>query len=681
VLARRDGDAEQLARAALGLGSGLGGFEVQPLDPVQVELLEEALHVLGPEPSRLRAWVLARLSVALSFLEAESRRRSLSEEAVTVARTVGDPSALGYALAGHCDAIAGPDWCDVRLTESAEVVRLAQETRDRQLELLGRRLHLVAALEVGDVGEADAELERFARVAEQLRRPLYRWYVPLWRGMRALMHGELPVSARHCATAEEIGAMAHSANATVLTFTQWWVRQRYEGRFEEAGTAMVEVLGRDVPVSLFTAGSRAVAALQIGDRDGALVLLDRWLAAGLHERTRDSEWLPWPSEPGRSPRCCTRSCSPTHTASASRASAPRSPDRWRGTWRCSPASWAPGRGRAYDAQARAAHRRVGLVGGPPPLAGVDGSGRRPPAAATPPVAASMRREGVTWAVTYAGTTRRLRDSKGLQDLAVLLAHPGREVHCLELVGGADVGSEAGPALDERARRAYQDRIRDLQEDIDEARQANDPLRAERAEAEVDALVRQLSEAFGLSGRARATGSAAERARSAVSWRLRAALRHVTEVHPELARLCRTPCGPAPGARTGRSVRWPGRSTRIRGSGRSGGRTMPRLSETRTRGPRRDRPADEAGSELSAGSPGAGWTVVSRSFTCSARSERENAWVVGRHRGWKRHRARAGSAREPGARDRAPRRRPGSTARRFPPGSVRHPVPHHRSAYR
>ncbi len=147
----------------------------------------------------------------------------------------------------------------------------------------------------------------------------------------------------------------------------------------------------------------------------------------------------------------------------------------------------------------------------------------------------MAREGATWAVTYGGTTCRLRDSKGLRDVAVLLARPGEDVHCLELVGGIDVGSDAGPVLDQQARRAYERRIRDLQGDIDEARASNDPVRAERAEAELDALVQQLSEAFGLSGRARTTGSAAERARSAVGWRIRAAIRHAGEAHPALAR--------------------------------------------------------------------------------------------------------------------------------------------------
>ena len=125
--------------------------------------------------------------------------------------------------------------------------------------------------------------------------------------------------------------------------------------------------------------------------------------------------------------------------------------------------------------------------------------------------------------------------KGIVDLGTLVTRPGREVHALELMGGEDVGRAAGPVLDERARRAYQDRIVELQREIDEARVDHDVLRAERAELELDALVEQLSEAFGLGGRGRSTGSSAERARTAVTYRIRAAIRRLSELHPELGR--------------------------------------------------------------------------------------------------------------------------------------------------
>lgn len=46
---------------------------------------------------------------------------------------------------------------------------------------------------------------------------------------------------------------------------------------------------------------------------------------------------------------------------------------------------------------------------------------------------------------------------------------------------------------------------------------------------------QLAAATGLGGRSRRTRGTAERARTAVTWRIRAAIRRVEELHPELGR--------------------------------------------------------------------------------------------------------------------------------------------------
>ena len=178
---------------------------------------------------------------------------------------------------------------------------------------------------------------------------------------------------------------------------------------------------------------------------------------------------------------------------------------------------------------------------------LDGAGRQPArersaATSLTPVVAldagsgpELVLEGDSWRVDFMGKVVRVRDMKGIGDLAVLFARPGVEVHALELMGGADVGNTAGPALDDSARRAYQARIVDLQHDIDDARADNDSGRAERAELELDALVEQLSEAFGLGGRSRTTGSSSERARTAVTYRIRAAIRKLDQLHPELGR--------------------------------------------------------------------------------------------------------------------------------------------------
>jgi len=53
-----------------------------------------------------------------------------------------------------------------------------------------RRLRVVALLEQGDPA-VDTEIEAFAVLADRLGAPLFRWYVPQFRGCRAAMAGRL----------------------------------------------------------------------------------------------------------------------------------------------------------------------------------------------------------------------------------------------------------------------------------------------------------------------------------------------------------------------------------------------------------------------------------------------------------------------------------------------------------
>ncbi len=577
TLAHRARDPDHLAEAALGLGAGFGGFEVQLLDPVQVQLLEQALEALGPEPAVLRAWVLARLSVALSFMGSDTRRVRLSEEAVAMARHVGDPRAIGYALAGHCDVIAGPDRCETRRSEAEEIIRLGARTGDAGLELLGRRLRLMALLELGEVSEADAEIERFALLADRLRQPLYRWYVPLWKGMRALMRGELEVAARWRAEAQDIGAHAHSGNATVLTFTQWWVQQRYERHFREAGEAMTDLLGHDAsgapPV---TTAPRAIAAAQIGDHAKARTLLHQWRASGGDERLRDAEWLPESAQLAEASVLLGARDEAEILYGQLRPYADRFCVEGIGAAVTGSVAWylallARFLGHEADAEgferaARAAHGRIGLVGDPPPLA-APAPGNREEVVRAPSEPASLSREGATWAVSYAGRTVRLRDSKGLRDIAVLLARPGEEVHCLELIGGGNVGAEPGPTIDQAARRAYEHRIRELQEDVEDARAANDPVvpNGQRSSSTL------LSSSSPRPSASRAGHGRRDRQRTepALLWDGASGPRFETPPRctQNSAVTCRTRSGPVRGARTGPRQRCPGWSTRGRCCGR------------------------------------------------------------------------------------------------------------------
>jgi hypothetical protein len=138
-------------------------------------------------------------------------------------------------------------------------------------------------------------------------------------------------------------------------------------------------------------------------------------------------------------------------------------------------------------------------------------------------------------LVFDGFSAQLTHQKGFSDLARLLERPGTEVHCLELADRPAETAGEVPQLDERARREIQARVRELQHEIDDAEAANDRARAERAREELDQIVELLSGALGLGGRSRALGSPAERARSAVTWRIRSAVKKIAKAHPPLGR--------------------------------------------------------------------------------------------------------------------------------------------------
>ena len=158
--------------------------------------------------------------------------------------------------------------------------------------------------------------------------------------------------------------------------------------------------------------------------------------------------------------------------------------------------------------------------------------------------ATLKREDRCWVAACGDVRARLVDTKGLRYLAELVGSPGVERHALDLVdrvegvGSGEAGldrrrlGDAGELLDGQARTAYRHRIEALRSQIDDALARGADEQAEVLQVELDQLVAQLAQAFGLGGRSRRASSAAERARLNVTRALRAAIARVAEALPE-----------------------------------------------------------------------------------------------------------------------------------------------------
>ncbi|MDP8960218.1 MAG: tetratricopeptide repeat protein, partial [Actinomycetota bacterium] len=596
--ARRLGQVEELARAALGLGGGGSGFEARPADQHQIDLLEEARAALGQEDSALRAWVLTRLSVAATGRQNPEQRADLSREAVEVARQVNDARALADSLSSYCHAISGPTNTEERLRCATEIVRIGEETRDAEIELHGRRFRVPALLEMGDIRIVDQEVEAFARVAEALQPPMFLWYVPLWRGMRALMEGRLADCERFTAETRALGRQAGSADADLLADAQhlgWLIESGHEqqardllarslndsGDGPNAEPFMVSLLARsgrlaEAQVILSRLSAEDFSRLEVEDPTWLLAMcMLAWGCAEIGDAGAGAKvydlLLPYEQR---------------FALSGPGAVTVGSVSRYLGLLAHSLGRFREAH--AHFGRALEAHRRVGASlliahtlrqhaamllergerGDRNSSEGLlreaisiyselglshwakaarEVPGVEPEQAAEANGANVFRREGDVWLLRFDGEEARVKDTRGLRAIARLLTSPGRDFHVLDLVadiapsagGDAEADStneqgHAGTVSDERARAEYRQRLAVLEKEIDEAVMDDDPERASRAQVERRAILAQLTASYGSAGRPRRGGDPAERAQSTMAWRIGSALGRIERAHPALA---------------------------------------------------------------------------------------------------------------------------------------------------
>lgn len=363
------------------------------------------------------------------------------------------------------------------------------------------------------------------------------------------MAGRIDEATALCKEAETLGALADSVNAVMLTLTQRWVRLRVEGRLGEAAALMEE---KGVEVFGQLAGTYAVGALSqlhLGARENALSLL-REFTADLRRVPMDAEWLPTMAQLAE---VAAGVDDPVAAAILDEAMAPFDGSvvvegigaavyGVLGGYRA-PLARLLGRedeGRELEAAAAAAADRLGLIGRPQ----VQPSPTRiTPANST----ATARRDGETWELTFGGAVVRVRDSKGIRDLAKLLATPGTELHVSDLTGGDEprpaLRGRGDEVLDRRALSQYKRRLDELDVDLAEAEANHDEGRIAKLVGERDFLLSELGAAAGLGGRRRRMGDDVDRQRKAVRARLRDAIGRVDEAHAglghHLARAVRT----------------------------------------------------------------------------------------------------------------------------------------------
>ena len=506
-----------------------------------VAVLDAAATALDGAGTADEALVLAALARQWQHsVPAERRRaRPLAERSVAIARSIDDPATLARCLLAEHDTRWTPGTASARAAIAAEIAGLAQRAGDPERHAQALLLLATAQLENGSPAFR-VTLREHQYLTEQLHEPRHD-YVRLTRqAALALLDGDVEAGDALSAEAAVLGEAVGDSDTGNVRMSQRLEIVRARGHAEEllatAADAVRWWVGAPAHAHAVAAGFRARA----GDLAGARRELD----TGARARLAFRSLVPVVRLRRRVDRGGRRTRRPSTVSTAPRR--PVTGCRHRGRQRRARLLHGFARPPRRAAVRRPRRRGPGAALVRPRVGGTSPA-RRPSTWEAETAAAlaaladrpriELRRVGDMWFAAYGGESAYLRDCKGLHDLATLLARPRVDVPAIELAGGAAPVESSDSVLDGRALAAYRRRLAELDDEL----AAADLGRHQRAGDEREALLGEIRRATRPDGSARPLGlTARERARKAVTARIRDALARVTDTLPEFgAHLDRT----------------------------------------------------------------------------------------------------------------------------------------------
>jgi DNA-binding SARP family transcriptional activator/DNA-binding CsgD family transcriptional regulator len=241
TLARSAGDAETLARAAIGFERACWTPLLADQGGIAIELLREAATALGGADSTLAARTLDALGRALTFAGEHEEATGARSGAIAMARRLGDRPTLATALTHAYWARTTISLEDVlgMLTEATE---LGIELGDAEIVARANRWRVLTLVDLCDLDGARHELISMRRSSEQTRQLALIKICDLFGSALALCDGRLDdaeVMAQRYLEANRVLGLDGSPSHSMQLFGI----RREQGRLEELRPA-VQLLAR-----------------------------------------------------------------------------------------------------------------------------------------------------------------------------------------------------------------------------------------------------------------------------------------------------------------------------------------------------------------------------------------------------------------------------------------------------
>jgi len=271
-LARRVPSPVGLARAAIGYENvywrGTSGVSL-----VAIALVKEALAANPAIDSEQRARLLAALCRALSFSGRVDAAVVIHDQAVRMARRLGDQRALFIALSSIIASRAVPDLLPLRLAAGREATVLAEGTGFPEWAFGFTTGWFVSDLmEAGDIGGAARAADFGADTPALVRQPYLRIIVLTCRTLVALHTGRFAEAEQMALEAMRVAARYGQPNGSVAV--QMFSLRREQGRLAELAPVL-EQFQRDVSERATWQPGYTVLCCELGRHEQAQAAFER----------------------------------------------------------------------------------------------------------------------------------------------------------------------------------------------------------------------------------------------------------------------------------------------------------------------------------------------------------------------------------------------------------------------